>query len=321
MTQHDIWIFSDNTCLMAELIAGSSSLTPYTGGRTAVIVAGPETDVAKAAAAGAQMIYWIKAPAEEVMVEDYVPTIAALIQSHKPYGVLLGATRRGKAIAGRLGAILETTVITDAKNFVPEGRKLQIAHRILGGSAIRFEAVASDILLTTVGFGTFEALPPNSEQQCDVIPVEFVAPQWKLKLRERKEKPHSLANLPAAKRVVCPGCGLTKDEDMTVINELAEALSAEIGCTRTLAERINVLTTDQHIGISGVTIKPDLYIGIGVSGQIQHTAGIVDSRVVVAINNDRNAPIFFQSDYGIVGDFHDVVPALLKVLKEKEKQN
>lgn len=313
---HDIWVFSENALLMAELVAGACSLTPYVGGTVSAIVIGAKSEVDKAVSAGAHKVYWLNAPEAGAMLEDYVPTITGLLQEYKPYGFLVGTTKRGKAIAGRIAAALKATVITDAKNFVPDGKELHVAHRILGGSAIRFEKSASEIMLATVGMGTFEALIPEPDRQCEIITVEFIEPKWKLKLRERREKPPSSVNLPAAKKVVCPGCGLTKEEDLLTINELAEILSAEIGCTRTLAEKIDGLSQDQHIGISGVTIKPDLYIGIGVSGQVQHTVGITDSRVVVAINKDRNAPIFFQSDYGIVGDFHDVVPALIKALRE-----
>lgn len=316
----NVWVFSENNNLLSELVAGACSLMPYVGGSASVIVAGSKSDVEKAVSAGAHKIYWLKAPEAEVMLEDYVPTIAGLLREHTPYGLLIGATKRGKAIAARLGAILEATVITDARNFIPDGSEVQVAHRILGGSAIRFETPASEIMLATVEMGTFEALTPETGHRSDVIEIEFVEPKWKIRLRERKEKPITSANLPTAKRVVCPGCGLSKDADLTLINELADVLSAEIGCTRPLAERIDGLSQDQHIGISGVTVKPDLYIGIGVSGQIQHTAGITDSRVVVAINKDRNAPIFLQADYGIVGDFHEIVPALIKGLREQQTQ-
>lgn len=100
-----------------------------------------------------------------------------------------------------------------------------------------------------------------------------------------------------------------------MIEELAQALSAEVACTRPLAEGLNWLPRERYIGISGVMIKPDLYIGIGVSGQAQHMIGMNESRVVVAINKDRGAPLVAQADYAIEGDLYAVVPALIRAIK------
>ncbi|MGB9858544.1 MAG: electron transfer flavoprotein subunit alpha/FixB family protein [Moorellaceae bacterium] len=316
-THQDIWTFSEKSTLAAELIAGARSLTPYTGGRVVSIVLGPKSEVDKAISAGADKAYWLGEISGSVMVEDYVPTIARLLQAEKPFGLLVGATRRGKAVAGRLGAVLGTSVITDVKNFIPDGRQMQVTHMVLGGGAIRFETPTSEIMLATVGQGMFEPLSPDISRKGEIIEVEFVEPPWRLTLRERKEKPPSSVNLAAARKVVCVGCGLARQEDLAIIEDLAKVLSAEIGWTRTLAERFG-LPHERHIGISGAFIKPDLYLGIGVSGQVQHTVGITDSKVVVAVNNDRNAPIFSQADYGIVGDLYEVVPALIKALKGRK---
>ena len=102
-----------------------------------------------------------------------------------------------------------------------------------------------------------------------------------------------------------------------MINELAQALNAEVACTRPLAEGLDWLPRERYIGISGANIRPDLYLGVGVSGQVQHMIGMRDSRVVVAINKDKEAPIFAQADYGIVGDLYEIVPALIKAIKER----
>jgi len=314
----DIWTFSEKSALASELIAGAHSLTAHTGGVVASIVLGPKSEVEKAISAGADKVYWLGELANSSMVEDYVPTIVSILQAEKPFGLLVGVTKRGKAVAGRLGAALGASVITDVKSFVPQGKDLQATHMIFGGGAIRIETHTSEIMLATVGLGMFEPLAPDSSKKGEIIEVKFVEPKWRLTLRERKVKPPSSVNLAAAKKVVCTGRGLAKQEDLALIQDLAKVLSAEVGCTRPLAEGLDWLPRERYIGVSGAFVKPDLYLGIGVSGQVQHTVGITDSRVVVAINKDKSAPIFSQADYGIVGDLYTIVPALVAALKSRK---
>jgi len=97
-------------------------------------------------------------------------------------------------------------------------------------------------------------------------------------------------------------------------NALADALGAEIACSRPLAEGTAWLSKDRYVGVSGMHVSPDIYVALGISGQVQHTSGMADSKIVVAVNNDENAPIFQISDYGIVGDIYEVVPALTAAL-------
>ena len=319
MTAHqDIWIFSEKPALASELIAGAHTLTAHTGGMVASIVLGPKSEAERAISAGADKVYWLGELASSVMVEDYVATIASALQAEKPFGLLVGATKRGKAVAGRLGAQLGASVITDVKNFAPEGKDLQATHMVFGGGAIRIETHTSEIMLATVGQGMFEPLTLDPSRKGEITEFKFVEPKWRLTVRERKVKPPSTVNLAAAKKVVCPGRGITKQEDLAMIQDLAKVLSAEIGCTRPLAEGLDWLPRERYIGVSGAFIKPDLYLGIGVSGQVQHTVGITDSHVVVAINKDKSAPIFSQADYGIVGDLYAIVPALIAALKTRK---
>ncbi|WP_026460763.1 electron transfer flavoprotein subunit alpha/FixB family protein [Schaalia suimastitidis] len=122
------------------------------------------------------------------------------------------------------------------------------------------------------------------------------------------------ANLVGARRIVACGRGFKNEEDLDLARRLAEALGAELACSRPLAEGNAWLAKDRYIGVSGMRVAPELYVAIGISGQVQHTSGMAGSKVVVAINSDENAPIFSINDYGIVGDLYDVVPALTAAL-------
>lgn len=122
--------------------------------------------------------------------------------------------------------------------------------------------------------------------------------------------------LEVAERVVVAGRGFAEKEDLQLAYDLADVLGAELGCTRPLSEGIAWMETERYIGVSGVTIAPELYIGAGVSGQIQHTAGITGAKTIVAINDDSTAPIFEIADYAIVGDLYQIVPALIAELQK-----
>ena len=119
-------------------------------------------------------------------------------------------------------------------------------------------------------------------------------------------------NLAAAKVVVGVGRGLEREENLSLARDLAAAIGGEVGCSRPVAEGEKWMPRETYIGVSGVMIKPELYIACGISGQVQHMAGVNQSRVIVAINKDKSAPIFKQCDYGIVGDLSVVLPALTK---------
>ena len=122
------------------------------------------------------------------------------------------------------------------------------------------------------------------------------------------------ANLAAARRIVSAGRGFKAEEDLQIARDLAAALGAELACSRPLAEGTAWLSKDRYVGVSGMHVAPDLYLAAGISGQVQHTSGMSDSKVVVAVNSDANAPIFEVADYGIVGDLYDVLPAITAAL-------
>lgn len=315
---NEMWVFSEKNSLQAEMLACAKNLTQGSGGSTAAVVLGSQEAVDLAFAQGADKVYWLGEKSESLLLDDYVPTLAGLLKEHKPAGMLIGATRRGKAVAGRLGAELGATVLTDVKKFISESGSLQVSHLVFGGAAVRIEKAVTDVMLATMGLGIVEALPLEAGGKGEVVKISFVEPKWKAVLKERKVRPPSSVNLAAAKKVVCPGRGIAKKEDLDMIFELARLLEAEVGATRPLTEGLDWLPRERYIGVSGAFVKPDLYLAIGVSGQAQHTVGITESRIIVAINKDAEAPIFPQADYGIVADLYQVVPALINALKARK---
>jgi electron transfer flavoprotein alpha subunit len=154
--------------------------------------------------------------------------------------------------------------------------------------------------------GSIRALPP--------------APPSPVKLVARTPKASESVDITEAKTIVCVGRGVAKQEDVAMARELASLVEGEVACSRPVAEELHWLPEEVYLGISGNTVRPGLYIGLGVSGQIQHVTGIRDSKVIVAINKDENAPIFDAADYGIVGDLYQALPVLVQELKSALKK-
>lgn len=149
----------------------------------------------------------------------------------------------------------------------------------------------------------------------DITQIDFEPSVPRTKIIERQKKSLGQANIEDAERIVGVGRGIVKKEDLALIAELARHIRAEIGCTRPLAADFGWLTEDRIIGLSGKKSKPKFYLALGVSGQIQHTVGIRDAKVIAAIDKNKDAPIFRMTDYGIVGDLYEYVPLIIKRLK------
>ena len=133
-------------------------------------------------------------------------------------------------------------------------------------------------------------------------------------LLETRAKGGESVDLGTAKRVVGVGRGFAAEADLELARALAVRLGAELACSRPIAEGVNWMPTERYLGVSGATIKPDLYVAIGISGQVQHLVGVNNAKVIVAINKDKNAPVFAHADFGVVGDLYQVLPELTKSL-------
>jgi electron transfer flavoprotein alpha subunit len=188
---------------------------------------------------------------------------------------------------------------------------------IFGGGALRTERVQAKTALVTIASGVFSPHAETPGKTIEIRDIPSIEPAWKVKVRDRKPLAKASVNLQAARRVVSAGRGIANQADLEMVKTLAGLLSAEIGCTRPLAEGLDWLPRERYIGISGAHIKPDLYFGVGVSGQVQHMIGMNGSRVVIAVNKDPNAPIFSQADYGVVADLYAFIPSLIKALQAR----
>lgn len=305
-----VWVIAEKESALAQLLAGGRQL----GEEVAAVVWGTKEDTEKAISLGADKIYWLGERKAENLYEDYAPTISGLLKQERPELVLVQPSKRGKLLAGRLAASLGTSVLVDAAEIKTEG-KVQVTHMVYGGAAFRTEQALTETAIVTVGAGVYTALSEDATRQGTVVNVDFVEPQHKVKLLEKKNKEGATVNLSAAKRVVGIGRGIANQEDIKLAQELAEQIGAEVGCSRPIAEGVNWLPTERYIGVSGAILKPEVYLAVGISGQVQHMVGVNQAKVIIAVNKDKAAPIFKHADYGIIGDLYKVLPLLTEKFK------
>ena len=258
--------------------------------------------------------------AETIFVNDnknfipqaYVASITKIVQEKDIKIILLPHTTYGKEIAARIGAKLDSGVISEAIELRLEDDRIICKKPIHAGKAFAGLKVTSDIQIITIRPNSQE-IKENSASG-NIENIEIDSSLEKSKLIELKEKKSERVSLTEANIIVSGGRGLKGAEHYKVVEELADLLGAGTGATRAIVDAGWVDHTLQ-IGQTGVTVSPNLYIGLGISGAIQHLAGMGSSKYIVAINKDQDAPIFKVATFGIIDDLFKVAPHLQEELK------
>lgn len=305
-----VWVFSDNIERYAELMAGAR----LWGQQVCAVVQGNE-QVERIKPLGADSILVLEKNSELQRIENYAETLASQLKEHASGLLLMAATKRCKALGARLSIQLDAAMVNDATRVSVEDNALCVEHRMYGGLAFGKEKLNSAFAIITLAPGVMEPAAVSPAHDCPVISATYLAPQHEVLCQERRTKSLSSVDLSKAKRVVGVGRGLAAQDDLNMVRELAAVLGAEVGCSRPIAEGENWMERERYIGVSGVLLKSELYLTLGISGQIQHMVGGNGAKVIVAINKDKNAPIFNYADYGLVGDIYKVVPALIAQLR------
>lgn len=298
----EIWVISEHTGTILELIAHAKDLS--NDERIIAWTFSPE--VAESAANhGADVVKQLTGGSRP---EAWVDTIIDQAKRANPTTILLGTNKRAKEVAARVAAALDTGLITECISI--ERKEDFVSQRyIYGGLCVATEVSSSIPFIATMAAKMIEPLSEVPSVNIEVLEgAEEVCKV--IELRENQ----ATSNLSEANVVVCVGRGITKEEDLKMANRLAKALGGEVGCTRPIAEDLHWMPEETYIGISGQVVKPSVYIGLGVSGQIQHIAGIRDSKTIIAIEKNENAPIIEAADYALVGDIYKILPALLNAI-------
>lgn len=260
-----------------------------------------------APAAVADKVAKVSVP-EGSVLDDAADTVIAVFDAEQPNVVLVEPTRHMKTIAGRLAAHAGAAVITDVMEFAADGAK----SLYFGGVAERVQKAAGDVAIYTVSAGAFEGAEASGANA--VEDVAWVAPANPVKLVSSKPIEKSGVDLGKADVVVAAGRGFAEESELDLARALCEKLGAGLGCSRPLTEGVDWLPTETYVGVSGLMLSPKVYVACGISGQMQHMVGCNRAGTMFAINKDKNAPVFKQCDFGLVGDIKDVLPALTAAL-------
>ncbi|WP_159806401.1 electron transfer flavoprotein subunit alpha/FixB family protein [Cellulomonas citrea] len=246
------------------------------------------------------------------LVEAYARPVAALLAERGATLVLAGADVRGRLLAGQVAAHLGVSPVDVAG--VVQASPLVVTHPAYGGVAVVTEEVTAPVAVLVVAAGAPgpAATPPVSGSSA--VEASALEPEPGLVLVETRAKSGEQVNLASATRVVGVGRGFGAEADLDLARAVAAKLGAELACSRPIAEGVGWMPAERYVGVSGATIAPDLYLAVGISGQVQHLVGVRGAKVVVAINKDKNAPIFAHADLGVVGDLYEVLPALVAAL-------
>ena len=249
--------------------------------------------------------------------KTYQMVLSHLINENKPRVTMIGHTSFGIELAPGLAIKLQVPLATDCADFFLEDGQLRIVRQMYGGKVdAKATLKKSDSYLLTIRPASFEAKEPESKDS-KVINLESPLKEEPIGKRFIKyvEPEVSDVDITVSDILVSIGRGIKEDKNIPVIEELAAALGGVISCSRPIVDK-GWLDKGRQVGTSGKTVKPKLYLALGISGAFQHAAGMKDSELVIAINKDANAPIFNVSDFGIVDDLFKLVPELTQKIND-----
>jgi len=311
-----VWVMGESRGQSLELLNAGRIIAERLGVNLTSLVLGGEEEARDHIAGGADEALIIPPLADDQTLDALIPVLVDEAREDDPDLILFTSTYRLREIAAKAASLLNTGLCSECIKlyFNEEDRMLEMERLIYGGAAVEKIVCLSRPVMATLPPGMFEPARVDKTREGRIREIKG-KPQSACRVLARKSRERETKDIRDARVVVCVGRGLEKKEDISLVRELADALGGEIAGTRPVTEELHWLPEELCIGLSGIQIKPELYIGLGVSGQIQHMTGVRDAKVISAVNRDSNAPIFGTSDLGIVGDLYDIVPKLIKALK------
>jgi len=317
--RREIWVFSEVQELAFELLGKARALADQLGTQSVAVSTGSQEDPQAYVQHGADKVFVLNHAALDVFnVDTYTDAFAVLVAEQKPEVFLIGATRNGLEFAPRLSERLKTGCVTEATRleFDAEKKFLLMDRVTLGGNLVETQICRSTPQMATVPRGIFAPLTADSTREGEIVKVDPKVKPSTTKLLESRPKTARGVKLADAPIIVSFGRGVRKKEDIGMLEQFAQIVGGVIGCSRPIAEDLHWLPEEQYVGLSGQKVSPKVYFAFGISGQIQHLTGIRNSRIIVAVNNDPKAPIFEFSDYGVVADLYQIIPALNDAVKQ-----
>jgi electron transfer flavoprotein alpha subunit len=247
--------------------------------------------------------------------DGYSQALKAVIDAEKPEGIVFGHTSLGKDLSPKLAVKLNSGLVSDVVSVEEAGGNLIFTRPIYSGKAFEKKIVTDGIIFVTVRPNNIQPLERDESRSGEVSNVSVDIKDLRTIVKEVVRKTAEGVDLSEAKVIVAGGRGVKSAEGFKPLQELAEVLGGAVGASRGACDA-GYCDYSLQIGQTGKVVTPDLYIACGISGAIQHLAGMSNSKVIVAINKDPEANIFQVADYGIVGDLFEVVPLLTEEFKK-----
>lgn len=328
--EKELWVFietdSEGKAKNAglELLNPGARLAKALGGKLVGVVIGCNTDAAvkSAAAYGAEKVIVVDGEEYKQYTTDaYATAFSTLIEKYKPEAILVGATVNGRDLGPRVSSRVNTGLTADCTSLDYDAESGNIAWtRPAFGGNLMATIMCPDHRpqIGTVRPGVFKKAEADETRTAEIVKEDIHVPAEQIRtkiLEVIKETAGDLVNLEEAEVIVSGGRGLGGPEKFAMLKELADVLGGVVGASRAAVDA-DWIPHAHQVGQTGKTVGPKLYIACGISGAIQHLAGMSGSKVIVAINKDPDAPIFNVADYSIVGDLNVVVPALTAEIKK-----
>lgn len=302
-----------------EAVSYAKAFSEKGGGNVIALALGAieNTELAKVGAAGAEkVLHIIDDGFSEANVQAHSRAVAAAFEKEDTTVLILAKSSLGDAVAARLSILLKAGLVSNVVGLPDTSSGFKVKRSIYTGKAFAETAVLTDNKILSIKKNVVDLKTDGSD--ASVEPFVFGYPEDTGVKITATDKTAGDILLPEADIVVSGGRGLKGPENWGVLEDLAAALGAAVGCSKPVSD-LGWRPHHEHVGQTGIKVSPSLYIAVGISGAIQHLAGVNGSRVIVVINNDPEAPFFKAADYGIVGDAFDVLPRLTEAVSALKK--
>ncbi|MBI4857450.1 MAG: 4Fe-4S dicluster domain-containing protein [Acetobacterium woodii] len=321
-----VWVFAEQRegkimPVVVELLGEGKKLAAEIGTELCAVVCGSQNEnlAAELFAYGAEKVYLADAPELEKYTTDaYTKVINAAIIQYKPEIILFGATHIGRDLAPCLAVKANTGLTADCTKLEidPDDHKIMQTRPAFGGNLMATIVCPNNRpQMSTVRPGVMDKAEyqPNRKGEVIRLACSFEAGEIRTKVLEVVKTMAETISLTDAEIIVSGGMGLGKQEGFDLLKQLADKLGGNVGASRACVDA-GWIDHCCQVGQTGTTVKPKIYFACGISGAIQHIAGMQDSDLIIAINKNENAPIFEVADFGIVGDLYQVIPAVMEAL-------
>jgi len=336
----EVWVFAEQEDgelhdIALELCGKARELADRIGVKMAAVLPGHNVRElsAKLIAHGADTVYIVEDQRlEHYQTQPYARVVCTLIEKHKPQIVIYGASAVGRDLAPRIASAIKAGLTADctdldvadvddpASGGTHKNLLLQIRPAFGGNIIATIINPQRWPQMATVREGVMAMRDPDPARRGEVVDecIEFREEDFAVSLIERHREPRKV-NLKGARTIVAGGGGVGSKDAFRSLYDLAGAVGGAVGASRAAVDS-GYIDKAHQVGQTGTTVRPALYIAAGISGAVQHRAGMEESAKIVAVNSDREAPIFSVAHYGIVGDLHQVIPLMIKAIRERAEQ-